>query len=443
MMSFRQKLLIPPLLLLLLAFALMAFSGHRILHISTENEQLREFNLAVADAEAAQAALARLDGLVGQLLTPAGKDVDELYFRYLDVYRDFTQRLGSPHLQSRLGDGTRRALDGLAQELTYKERMDAPAAALAIGVGTPVLDQARRDLWVRKRDMYEHYYDSVQTYTAQLSRLYIAFGLAGLLLGVPLVLWAARSLELRVRDLRDRASALSGAAVSSEADPLVGLDQALSAVDQRLEHSGGGGQLVRAVDDERRRIALDMHDEVLSGITGLVRQADGLRDVAPDAARRLRSDLEHLSGDIRRVIDDLHPPVLETLGWEAALRAHLARLAELPGTPEVLLNIEPRCADGLDDARRASVYRILREVVNNVLRHARASRLEIDCRAGERGLEVVVDDNGDGALPLREGRGISGIRYRAASLGGQANWLPSRFSSGVRFVLDLPQVQYA
>lgn len=443
MMTLRQKLLFPPLLLLLLALALIAFSGQRILHISTENEQLRAFNLAVADAEAAQAALARLEGLVDELLAPDGKDLDELHFRYLDVYRDFAQRLGAAELQSRLGNESRRSLDELARQLAYKERLDAPAVALAIDAGMPVLDSARRALWVRKRDMYEHYYDSVQTSTAQLSRLYIAFGLVGLVLGVPLVLWAARSLELRVRDLRRQAEALIGNIGDAQVDHLVGLEQALGRAGNQLEHAGSGGQLVSAVDEERRRIALDMHDEVLSGITGLVRQADGLRGVAPDAARQLRTDLEHLSGDIRRVIDDLHPPVLETLGWEAALRAHLSRIEELPGTPEVLLNIEPRCVDSLDDTRRASVYRILREVVNNVLRHARATRLEIDCHAAENGLELVVDDNGDGAVPLDEGRGMSGIRYRAASLGGQASWLPSRFSTGVRFVLSLPGIQHA
>ena len=121
---------------------------------------------------------------------------------------------------------------------------------------------------------------------------------------------------------------------------------------------------------------------------------------------------------------------------------YLARIAQLPGTPEVLLNIEPHCADGLDDARRATVYRILREAVNNVLRHARASRLEIDCHRGANGMTLVVDDNGDGQLPLAEGRGINGIRYRAAEMGGRASWSASRFSSGVRFSLTLPATSH-
>lgn len=413
-MGLRRQLLIPPLLLLLLALGLIAFSGQRVLDIRAENELLREFNLAVADAEAAQAALERLDNLVDGMLHPAGADLDELHFRYLDVYREFSQRAQSSRLQERLSPASRQALAGLVKALAYSDLLDARAVSVAIAERGPALDKARRAIWAHKRDAYEHYYASVQNYTAQLSVLYVAFLAVCLVAGLPLVVWAARTVEGRIRRLAGRAAVLAGDDAATAGDPLDGLALALDKVQRRLEHSGGGGQLLSAVDDERRRIALDMHDEVLSGITGLIRETDALREQAPEAAQRLRSDLEHLSGDIRRVIDDLHPPVLDTLGWEAALRAYLERIAELPGTPQVLLNIEPRCADGLDDARRATVYRILREAVNNVLRHARATRLEIDCHADPEGMTLVVDDNGDGKPPLREGRGMTGIRYRAA-----------------------------
>jgi signal transduction histidine kinase len=435
-MKLRRQLLIPPLVLLLLALGLIAFSGQRVLHIRGENEMLREFNLAVGDAEASQAALQNLGDLVGEMRRSDTADLDDLHFRYLDVYRDFSQRLQSPRLQARLSDEARLAVQTLVAELSYSEQLDPDGVALAISRGQPVLDAARRGLWARKRDAYQRYYNHVQEYTGQLSSLFIAFLVVCVVVGVPLMIWSIRSLDGRLGRLAQRASGLAGGAAPG--DPLQVLEGSLAGIERRLQQAGGGGQLLHSVDEERRRIALDMHDEVLSGITGLIRESDGLREVAPEQAQRLRSGLEHLSTDIRRVIDDLHPPVLETLGWEAALQAYLARLARLPGTPEVLLNIEPRCADGLDDARRATVYRILREAVNNVLRHARASRLEIDCHRSAEGMTLVVDDNGDGRPPLAEGRGMHGIRYRAAELGGKASWSPSRFSSGVRFSLTLP-----
>ena len=92
-----------------------------------------------------------------------------------------------------------------------------------------------------------------------------------------------------------------------------------------------------------------------------------------DHIDRLQEDHEHASFLAEKLseLDELiidHTLVQTNMvfvglrqGEAAALQAYLARLARLPGTPEVLLNIEPRCADGLDDARRATVYRILRE----------------------------------------------------------------------------------
>lgn len=440
----RRHLLIPPLVLLLLVLGLIAFSGQRVLQIRAENEALHTFNLAVGDAEAALAALQRLDDITDSMMVSRDeREVDELHFQYLDVYRTFEQRLQQPRLQARLSRDSRLALAQVLAEVAYREDLDAFQVDAAIHAGMPVLDAARRGLWVSKRDVYEQYNTRIQDYTGQLSRMFIAFLVVCVLVVVPLVLWFVRAVEGRLTRLAVRADELAGGEGCCSGDRLDVLEASLEGIGRRLEYAGGGKQLLNAVDEERRRIAQDMHDEVLSGITGLIREADGLRGEAPEAAERLRNGLEHLSRDIRRVIDDLHPPVLETLGWEAALRAYVERVADLPGAPEMTLSIDPNATSGLDDGRRATVYRIAREVVNNVLRHARASRLEIDCHRSPKGLVLVLDDNGEGNLPLREGRGIKGIRYRAAAMGGEAQWVASRFSSGLRFILTLPVADHA
>lgn len=434
----RRHLLIPPLVLLVLVLGLIAFSGQRVLQIRAETEALHTFNLAVADAESAQASLQALEDLVDQMMVASEQDMDALHFRYLDLFRTFEARIGQDRLQAVLSDDTKAAMRQLLQDISYSEQMVMIHVDNAIRTGLPILDTARRGLWARKRDVYEQHNDHVQGYASQLSQLYIGFLVLALLVGMPLVLWFVRNVEERLTRLARQADLLAGGEGRCSGNRLEALEVALQGIERRLEHTGGGGQLLGAVDEERRRIALDMHDEVLSGITGLIRETDVMREEAPEMAKRMRCGLEHLSRDIRRVIDDLHPPVLETLGWEAALRAYLDRLSDLPGTPEVTLGIEANCASCLDEGRRATTYRILREVVNNVLRHARATRLEINCHRSPEGLTMIVDDNGAGTLPLHEGRGIKGIRYRAAAMGGEAQWSASRFSSGLRFTLTLP-----
>jgi hypothetical protein len=200
-MGLRRLLLLPPLLLLLLVLGLIAFSGQRVLHIRAENQLLREYSLAVADAEAAQAALQRLDELVTAMLHPGTRDLDELHFQYLDVYREFTQRLQSPRLQSRLTEDARATLQHLPAALAYSDQLDPGVMSLAIARGRPLLDAARRGLWAHKRDAYEHYYESVQRNTGQLSRVFVAALAICLLLGVPLVVWASRRVERQMRGL--------------------------------------------------------------------------------------------------------------------------------------------------------------------------------------------------------------------------------------------------
>jgi signal transduction histidine kinase len=434
----RRHLLIPPLVLLLLVLGLLAFSGQRVWQMRAENEALHTFNLAVADAEAAQSALQAIDDLVDQMMVAMPPEMDDLHFRYLDLYRTFEQHAAQPRLQEVLSPDARSAVQQLLRQIAYSEQLVAVEVDGAVHTAMPVLDAARRALWTGKRDVYEQYNANVQAYTTQLSQLYLGFLALSLVVGVPLVLWFVRAVEERLTRLARQADELAGGEGRCSGNRLDALESSLQGISRRLKYAGGGDQLLGAVDEERRRIAHDMHDEVLSGITGLIREADAGRDEAPELAQRMRNGLEHLSSDIRRVIDDLHPPVLETLGWEAALRAYLDRIADLPGTPEVTLGIEPNCAGSLDEGRRATVYRIVREVVNNVLRHARATRLEIDCHRNPEGLTLLVDDNGEGKLPLREGRGINGIRYRAAAMGGDVQWTESRFSSGLRFTLTLP-----
>jgi signal transduction histidine kinase len=111
--------------------------------------------------------------------------------------------------------------------------------------------------------------------------------------------------------------------------------------------------------------------------------------------------------------------------------------------PEYHLYISPAVdAAGLPRLTKLTLYRIAVEAIHNVIKHARASRYEVNLDL--RGDQVVlsVEDNGVGfdqeQVALRSGRGLHNIRERARAIGGQVAWSPSRFSSGTRFELTLP-----
>jgi signal transduction histidine kinase len=209
----------------------------------------------------------------------------------------------------------------------------------------------------------------------------------------------------------------------------------------------GSEKLLEGAEEERRRIAMDIHDQILADITGLMREARGLSDVTgldETTRRRLRGlaqGLDELTGDMRRVIDDLHPQTLEILGLEAALRSYLEKRLGGEGQPAFYLAIDRAAERRLTPFARLGLYRILVEAVHNIVRHADASRYEIDGRRQEDALVLTVEDNGRGMdveAVRGQGRGILNIERRARALGAAVSWGRSRFSQGVRLELRVP-----
>jgi signal transduction histidine kinase len=147
--------------------------------------------------------------------------------------------------------------------------------------------------------------------------------------------------------------------------------------------------------------------------------------------------------NLREVMDNLHPQTLDILGLGAALQSHLERHLANDDLPEYHFYVSPE-AEKADLAKlvRLTLYRITLEAVHNVIKHARATRYEVnlDLRRGEMALSV--EDNGIGFDPRiassGEGRGLNNMRERAHAIGARVSWCHSRFTTGTRFELVLP-----
>lgn len=192
------------------------------------------------------------------------------------------------------------------------------------------------------------------------------------------------------------------------------LTAALSA--QRGEFSRLARAVWRLEDDERRRLAQELHDALGQELTvlGLAvrRLPDGeARDEAAAQADRCLAAVRDLSRLLR-------PPVLDDLGLDAALEWLARRTREGAGLP-VRTTLE---AGPLHDPRAESlIFRIAQEAVTNAVRHAGANRVDLTlCRTGDR-VELTVRDDGGGFDPEAHeaGVGISGMRDRVALLGGE------------------------
>jgi len=182
--------------------------------------------------------------------------------------------------------------------------------------------------------------------------------------------------------------------------------------------------LIRQHEDQRRRLARELHDEtaqVFSAMTmqlGLLREEEG--DVRPrlDTLRRL---VDTGMESIRRVADDLRPPVLDDLGLAAALHAVAADFGERSAIPTRFEVVGS--SPVLGDDSELALFRVLQEALANVARHAEARSVTVELRGEADGVSLAVVDDGRGFDPddsADGGRmGLVGMQERIAAVGGR------------------------
>lgn len=180
-----------------------------------------------------------------------------------------------------------------------------------------------------------------------------------------------------------------------------------------------GRAVWRVQEDERRRLARELHDGIGQNLTALKHRLTQLGDALPPDAV-LRAKLETAIALCTDTLDDtrnlsrlLRPPILDDLGLEAALR-WLARSQGESGDMEVALEIEPLPA--LDEDLQTLLFRVAQEALNNAAKHARAQHvlLRLVARGGTLQLQVVDDGRGcDPETALGAGgSGLGGMRER-------------------------------
>ncbi len=184
-------------------------------------------------------------------------------------------------------------------------------------------------------------------------------------------------------------------------------------------------QVMTAQDDERARIARELHDETGQALTALLvglRTIEGARTMmeAADVAQQLREVAARTLRDVGRLARGLHPSVLDDLGLAVAVTRHVQEFARLHGIAEQT-RIEGLEADPPLPLVQSTVYRVLQEALTNVAKHAGARRVKIHLMRDDTMVELRVQDDGNGFEPgavARRGLGLQGMQERAALLGG-------------------------
>ncbi|MGE5459409.1 MAG: PAS domain-containing protein [Solirubrobacterales bacterium] len=161
-------------------------------------------------------------------------------------------------------------------------------------------------------------------------------------------------------------------------------------------------RLEEAQEQERRRIAADIHDDSIQVISAADMRAQALARQIEDPvlhaeARELHDTLREAVERLRHLLFELRPPVLDREGLAAALRQYLEQPS---GAPELEVALDVDLATEPPDDVRATLFRIAQEAITNVRKHAGARHLEVRLSSGEDGILLRVSDDGRGIEDL-------------------------------------------
>ena len=162
-------------------------------------------------------------------------------------------------------------------------------------------------------------------------------------------------------------------------------------------------RLLQIQEEERRRIARDLHDDVTQRLAALTLELHGMRQYAVDSGcdpsmvlkvKTLGSSVEQLTADVQQLAHHLHPSILEHVGLEAAVREQVDEFAARTGLAVEIITRNVPHPIPLDHA--TCLYRILQESLQNVRKHARASNVLVRLMGTNRGVGLCVHDDGQG-----------------------------------------------
>jgi signal transduction histidine kinase len=190
-------------------------------------------------------------------------------------------------------------------------------------------------------------------------------------------------------------------------------------------------RVLTAVVAERKRLRRDLHDGLgpaLAGIgLGLQAAQDelaaGNNSATEELLARLGAEVRMSVGEVRRIVDDLRPAVLDSDGLVGALRRHAAtlELARPSGAPceSLMIHVDADQLPVLPPEVEVAAYRIAQESLTNVVRHADARRVHVRLLADGQTLRLEVADDGRGLGNAHTGGvGVPSMRHRAESLSG-------------------------
>lgn len=290
----------------------------------------------------------------------------------------------------------------------------------------------------------------------------------GLVLGAGLavsMLANAAILRLALRPLADLATTaarVSGGDVAARVPTSPLADRQLEELRQTFNSMLESGTVYRqrlrevaaralaATEEERKRIARELHDGIAQSLAALRIRLRVARSMQDDGARKelleqISAEMGEAMEELRRIARGLRPPALDMLGLGPAIESHARNIADATG-----MALDLRLDDighRLTSDAELALYRVVQEALSNVARHSGADTFRVRLAAADNHVFASVEDNGRGfdvgeAMSDRGGLGLFGMQERASYVGGSVE-IESEPGTGARVHVLVPVYESA
>lgn len=209
-------------------------------------------------------------------------------------------------------------------------------------------------------------------------------------------------------------------------------------------------RLIGAQEEERKRVARELHDQTSQSLTSLaveLKALEAAKDLAEVRrhARRLREVASTTLGEVHHLATELRPTLLDDLGLVAAVEHHVEELRRRHGVSVDFETVGPWDPDTLPAEAETALYRICQEALTNAVRHAEARRMSVVLTRRPNSLVAIIEDDGKGfsvdevlgATRGEENLGLFGMQERAALLGGKLT-IESNPGCGTTVFVEIP-----
>lgn len=451
-LALKHQIIMAPAIVLCLMTLLLCFLQYTYWDLSVKRQQAKNLKTAFIALAEADMAVQRMKGVVGALLEAENPDAHALE-HMTNMYQRLEMSINRVQETELLGVSSLSLFRQGLRDLDPERGVNLEGFDATLDLIGPQIREQLNQLNQRRDDISNLHREDIDELVAETTFVSIVVLGAAILLGIFLSLTFARSILRRIHELSAGAARITSGdfspppAPETVRDELDGLAVSINMMTDQLIRVVATEKVLEGAEDERRRIAMDIHDQTLADLSSVLRKLEPLRQHSPcsEEAELIGNDLQKAMANLRVVMDNLHPQTLDILGLSAAIESMLEKNSG-SGAPEFhFLNSEQVAALDLPRLTQVTLYRIAVEAVNNVLRHAQASLCEVGLALRDGTLVIAVEDNGRGFNhePLQVpsatgGRGLHNIQERARAIGAQVSWRGSRFSSGTRFELLLP-----